>query len=365
MRRMVCSLNPKAVAAALALLLIWPLSGQSQNPWRDAIDRARSRIEKQRVQAHIPGLAVAVVMNDSIMWEEGFGLADVENQVPVRPQSVFRIASISKPIAAVAVMQLVEQGRVSLDDVIQKYVPSFPGKRWPVTLFHLMTHTAGIRHYRPGEFEMKESFASLAEAIEIFKDDTLLFAPGTRYSYSTYGYNLLAGVIETATGMSFEAYLKKYVWGPAGMQHTYLEHQRQIVPNRVRQYVLVNGDSLTNAPFADLSIKWAGGGMISTVGDLARFHIALDREILLKKHTQQQMYTSFVLPDGRKTNYGLGWRLWDNELGHWIGHTGGATGGTTIFIRQPQRGFAVVIFANVQRAPISDLAFEVAKEFLQ
>ncbi len=331
----------------------------------DARVKARLLIEKVRMEHGIPGLAVAVVKNDSIIWQEGFGYADVENGSPVRPESVFRIASISKPIAAVAVMQLVEQGKVKLDDPIQKYVPSFPQKRWKVTLRHLMTHTAGIRHYRPGEFEMKRSFDNLAEAIRIFKDDTLLFQPGTQFRYSTYGYNLLAGVVETATGMSFEAYLQKYVWGPAGMNHTYLEHPREIVPLRVRQYVLVNGDSLTNAPYADLSIKWAGGGMISTVGDLARFYIALDREILLKKRTQNIMYVPTLLPGGKNTRYGLGWRIWEKVKGHrWIGHTGGATGGTTILIRIPEKGFAVVIFANLQRAGIRKLAFDVAELFL-
>ncbi len=331
----------------------------------DAVLRARLLAEKIRVEHSIPGLAIAVADHDSIIWQAGFGFADLENGSPVRPSSVFRIASISKSIAAVAVMQLVEQGKVKLDDPIQKYVPSFPQKRWKVTLRHLMTHTSGIRHYRPGEFEMKESFASVAEAIRIFKDDTLLFKPGTRFSYSTYGYNLLAGVVEKASGMSFEDYLQQKVWGPAGMKHTYLEHPREIVPLRVRQYVLVKGDSLTNAPYADLSIKWAGGGMISTVGDLLCFHIALDRGVLLKKSTQKTMYTPNILPDGRNTWYGLGWRIWKDPRGRkWVGHTGGATGGTTILIRLPERGFAVAIFANLQRAGIRRLAFEVAELFL-
>ena len=352
------------VLAALFVEPAVPAHGQSRS-YTEAIHKAAVFLEKKRIQHHIPGMAVAVVVHDSLIWEEGFGLADVENRVPVRPEAVFRIASISKPIAAVAVMQLVEQGKVSLDDEIQQYVPSFPPKRWPVTLRHIMTHTSGIRHYRPGEFEMKRSFESLAEAITIFKDDPLLFRPGTRYSYSTYAYNLLAGVVETAAQMSFERYLQEHVWWPAGMRRTYLEHPRAIVPYRVRQYVLVNEDSLTNAPYADLSIKWAGGGMISTVGDLARFHIALDREILLKRSTQKLMYTSFVLPDGQETNYGLGWRLWTDDRGNrWIGHTGGATGGTTVFIRRPEIGFAVIIFANVQRARLRPLAFELAKLFL-
>src|SRR5919109_3491269 len=169
-------------------------------------------------QSGAPGMSVAVVLDDRLAWSDGFGLADVENDVPARANTVYRIASISKPIAATAVMQLVERGRVSLDDPIQKYVPRFPAKGdQTITVRHLLTHTSGIRHYRGGEMESSREYETVIDALSIFQDDPLLFAPGTKYSYSTYAYNLLGAVVEAASGLNFETYLRTQVWGPAGM----------------------------------------------------------------------------------------------------------------------------------------------------
>ncbi|MCA1586946.1 MAG: beta-lactamase family protein, partial [Acidobacteria bacterium] len=253
-----------------------------------------------------PGLAVALVKDDKLAWTEGVGIADVENDVPVRPDSVFRIASISKPITATAVMQLVQKTLVRLDDPIQRYVASFPEKAGaPLTVRHLLSHTSGVRHYKDGEFDHKESYDSLERAFAIFKDDPLLFPPGEKYSYSTYGYNLLAGIVERVAGVSFEQYLDQHVWAPAEMADTRLEHPQEIVKHRVRHYVRSDGAGLQNAPYADLSIKWAGGGMISTAADLARFHIALNKGQLLEAKTLSEMYTATTLNDGSKSSYGL------------------------------------------------------------
>jgi CubicO group peptidase (beta-lactamase class C family) len=305
-----------------------------------------------RTEFGTPGISVALVVNDELIWSKGYGLADVENEVPAEANTVYRIASISKPIAATAVMQLVEQDKVNLDEPIQKYVKYFPEKPLTITLRHVMTHTSGIRHYKPGEMEMKEHFVDLDAAIQIFKDDPLLFTPGTLYNYSSYAYNLLAGVVETASGLTFEAYMKEKVWGPAGMTSTRLEHIGEIVPHRARQYVKAGSSGrVRNAPYADLSIKWAGGGIISTVEDLARFHIALNTGKLLEKETLAEMYTPYTLADGNKSSYGLGWQIATDDQGRtWIAHGGGATGGSTYLLRYPEGKVAVAIFCNVQNA---------------
>jgi CubicO group peptidase (beta-lactamase class C family) len=330
----------------------------------DVFDDVAALSEKSRVEWGAPGMSVAVVLDSKIAWAEGFGLADVENDVPARANTVYRIASISKPLASTAVMQLVEQGKVRLEDPITKYVPSFPDKGLGITLRHLMTHTSGIRHYAEGEMAMKAHFDSIEEAIEIFKDDPLLFTPGTKYSYSTYAYNLLAGVVESASGLTFEAYMKEKVWGPAGMTSTYLEHQGELVEHRSEQYVKAGGNGrVRNAPFADLSVKWAGGGMISSVEDLARFAIALDQGKLLKRETLEAMYEPMTLADGSKTDYGLGWDSQvDAKARRWIAHGGGATGGSTYILRLPERGFAVAIEANVENAgDRRELAMKIAE----
>jgi CubicO group peptidase (beta-lactamase class C family) len=198
--------------------------------------------------------------------------------------------------------------------------------------------------------DLKEHFDSIEEALEIFKDHPLLFTPGTQYSYSSYAYNLLAAVVESASGLTFEAYMREKVWSPAEMTVTRLENQGEIVPRRSRQYVNAGG-GVANAPFADLSVKWAGGGMISTVEDLARFAIALDRGVLLRPDTLETMYEPMTLADGTRTDYGLGWDSQVDEKGRrWIAHGGGATGGSTYILRLPEKRFAVTIAANVQNA---------------
>jgi CubicO group peptidase (beta-lactamase class C family) len=307
-------------------------------------------VEEARNEWRAPGMSVAIVVDGSIAWAKGFGLADLENEVEARSDTVYRIASISKPISATAVLQLVEKGKLALDDPVTKHVPGFPDRGLGVTLRHLLTHTSGIRHYKEGEMDLKDHFDSVEEALGIFKDDPLLFSPGTKYSYSSYAYNLLGAVVESASGLTFEAYLKENVWGPAGMTATRLEHQGEVVPKRSRQYVR-RGGRIENAPYADLSVKWAGGGMISTVEDLARFAIALDGDVLLQSKTLEIMYEPMTLKDGTRTEYGLGWDSQVDEEGRrWIAHGGGATGGSTYILRLPERRFAVAIAANVQDA---------------
>lgn len=345
-------------ASLIALCVEVPWAARS-GPSLDALPQL---VEAARQEAGAPGISVVVVLDDGIAWEGAAGQADVENSVSARADSVYRIASISKPIAATAVMQLAERGRVSLDDPVRKHQPFFPDKGgMPLTIRHLLSHTSGIRHYRPGEMENVARYDSVEAATHIFKDDPLLFTPGTEYSYSTYAYNLLAGVVERASGLSYEAYLNERIFGPAGMTSTRLERAEQIVPHRVRQYVKANG-RLENAPYADLSVKWAGGGVLSTAGDLARFHMALDEGRLLRPDTLRQMYTPAQLADGRTTTYGLGWMVSTDDSGRtWIAHSGGATGGTTYLLRNPEAKFAVVVLCNLQNAGnLRKLAMDIA-----
>jgi CubicO group peptidase (beta-lactamase class C family) len=315
-----------------------------------------------RVGLGVPGLSAAVATGDSVVWMQGFGLADVEQAVPVRPETVFRIASISKPITATAVMQLVERGLVSLDDPIQRYVPSFPRKpQGEVRVRHLLTHTSGIRHYRGAEFSLAESFPTLDRAIAVFRHDPLEFAPGEKYLYSTYGYNLLQGVVEAASGRGFDEYLRSNIFLPAGMTSTFLEYPQELVRYRGRQYVRGTlPGSWLNAPYVDNSVKWAGGGIISTASDIARFAIALDAGRLLKPETLERMYLSARLTNGNITGYGLGWMVSQDGVRTIVAHSGGAMGGTTYLIRDPKARTAAVLLANLDNVPrLRDLALQL------
>lgn len=344
-------------SAFVFAIVLWLSAGLAAQPGRTAAERdlaALARLtDDDRLALGTPGLAAAVVVGESIVWAQGFGLADLEQGVPVRPESVFRIASISKPIAATAVMQLVERGLVSLDDPIQRFVPTFPRKAaGEIRIRHLLTHTSGIRHYRGNEMNSRDAYPSVERALSVFRNDPLLFAPGERYAYSTYGYNLLAGVVEAASGRSFEDYLRLNVFGPAGMTSTFLERPQEVIRWRARQYVRgpLAGTWL-QAPYVDLSVKWAGGGMISSVLDLARFDIALNTGRLLRPETVERMYVSGRLNNGGHTGYGLGWMV-SQEAGRLrVAHSGGATGGTTYILREPRTPLASVILTNLDNVP--------------
>ena len=349
-----------AIVLVTAVLLSAALSAQSARVVSDRDPFVLARLtDDARFGLGVPGLSAAVSVGDAVVWAQGFGHADLEQNVPVRPDTVFRIASISKPITATAVMQLVERGLVSLDDPIQKYVPSFPRKpQGEIRLRHLLTHTSGIRHYRGDEFSSHDFYPTLERAVAVFRDDPLEFAPGEKYLYSTYGYNLLAGVVEAVSGHSFDDYLRVNIFAPAGMTSTVLERPQEIVRYRSRQY-LRGASPMTwlNAPYVDLSVKWAGGGILSNASDLLRFDMALNSGRLLRQDTQDRMYTSGRLNSGAMTGYGLGWMVSQDGGRLRVAHSGGAMGGTTYLLREPKARTACVLLANLDDVPrLAELA---------
>ena len=270
---------------ALAGILAWPATAPAQTAAvapasraeleAGAIARARALIEKEMARTLAPGVSVAVSRGGRLVWSEGIGCADLELQVPVSTVTRMRIGSVSKPLTAAAVGILVEEGRLDLDAPVQRYVPDFPKKAWPITTRQLAGHLAGIRHYEEGEFEIREHYDTVRKGLSIFENDALLFEPGTRFSYSSYGWNLIAAVIEGASGEPFLDFMQRRVFGPAGMTHTSADDPAPIVPGRARFYTRAATGEVVNAGFVDNSYKWAGGGFLSTAEDLVAFSNAL------------------------------------------------------------------------------------------
>ena len=313
--------------------------------------------EQVRAELNAPGLSVAMAQHDVLVWSAGFGMADVENDVPARGNTVYRVASISKTFGATAVLQLVDAKKVNLDDRIDKYVPSY---RQPVTLRQIMTHTSGIRHYKPGESNSTARYHSLGDAIAIFRNDPLLFQPGTKVSYSSYAYNLLAGVIESASGKPLETYLQERIATPARLVSTQLDYPERIVARRARPYV-INGGQLANAPYVDNSIKWIGGGLLSSAEDLIRFNIALNSGKLVSSTSLKLMATPGTLNDGTPIQYSIGWELsTDSHGNHYVDKYGSGTGVSTYLLRIPDKGFAVAVLVNLSHGNIEQFARRIA-----
>ena len=280
-------------------------------------------------------------------------------------------------------MQLVEQKRVGLDDIVRDYVPTFPDKQWPVTVRHILTHTSGIRHYRSGDFtddsageQRWRSYATLEEAVSIFKDDPLLFEPGRYYSYSSYAVNLLQGVIEAASGKGFEEYLRDHVWEPAGMYNTTFDFPERIVPRRAKGY-LVRNRSTVNHPWENLTYKFAAGGMISTAEDLVRFGAALNAGRLIRPETRAIMFAAQLgdtlrfggdkSPEELSFEQALMWRIRKDAEGRdYINHCGTVKGFNACLIIYHQQNLIVSILGNGHPVtPAIHGALAVAELFLE
>lgn len=333
-----------ALALSVAVL---PAYAQGLPP--DRIDHIEQAISAAMAKERIPGLSVAVVVEHQLRWSNGYGFADLENFVPAKASTAYRLASISKTITACAAMQLAEQGKLDLDLPVQKYVPAFPEKQWPITSRQLLGHLAGVRHYR-GQAEIGSTlrFTNLNDTLELFKHDALVHEPDTKYLYSTYGYNLLGCVVEGASGQKFLDYCREHIFLPAGMDRIRDDDALALIANRAQGYRLNMKGELENSRLADVSNKIPGGGFCATVQDLARFAIAMQTGKLVKPETAAQMWTRQSLKDGALTNYGLGWALAEFNGHREVMHSGGQPRVATLLYMRPQQKCAVALMSNLE-----------------
>lgn len=359
------------VVAAASLLAPWTIPAlHAQTPTRaaavrtaperfeTAIETGRALLDSLRIAADIPGLSIAVGIGADVVWAEGFGFADLESRVPVTPLTKFRIGSVSKPVTSIALGRLVEAGALDLDLPIQTYVPRFPEKRWPITTRLVAGHLAGIRHYRGAEFESARHYSTVDEALTIFSADSLLFEPGTRWSYSSYGWNLVSAVVEGAAREPFLAYMRRGVFADAGLSDIVADQVDSLVSYRTRYYQKAADGAILNAPWVDNSNKWAGGGFLSTPTELAELAFALFEGALLERATLETLWTRQRLRDGSETEYGIGWYVSEDAAGRrMVGHGGGSIGGTTLFWLWPEQELVVALTANLSDAPLGGRAF--------
>ncbi len=304
-------------------------------------------VSNQMKVDRIPGLSIGFYQGKNF-WANGYGFADLENRTPARANSAYRLASNTKSMTAVAILQLAEQGKLKLDDQVQKYVPYFPWKHWPVTIRQLLGHLGGISHYKDYDLEghIKEHKYT-RDAIAIFAPFDLVAEPQTRFQYSSYGYNLLGAVIEGAAKTSYADYLTKHLWIPLGMKDTRMDDPLELIPNRVRGYQLVFGE-LKNSEFVDISSRFAAGGTRSTVPDLLKYAEGLANDRVLSRRSRDEMETSLVLQDGHFTDYGMGWVI-QPVNGHFMAyHTGGQPETRTLLIRFPTMNFAIALAYNLE-----------------
>jgi len=354
--------TPARLLLILITLFVVSLSVAQNALAPKTIERLETEISSEMSKLGIPGISIAVVVNHKLVWAGGYGFSDLENFVPAKSTTAYRLASISKPLTAVAVLQLAEQKKIDLDAPIQTYCPSFPTKRWPVTARQLLAHLGGVRHYRNDEIMLTKQFNSIGDGLTIFTADSLDHEPGTKYLYSTYGYNLLGCVIEGASGMTYVEYMKKSVFTPAAMDRIQVDEISAIIPNRAQGYRMGPNGELLNSALANTSYKIPGGGYISTVNDLAKFAVALQTGVLLKPETVQMMFTPQKTRDGKPASdtpaaaYALGWRISEYKQEREVAHSGSQQRVRTYLYMRPDRKFALVLMCNLEGVNLTPIA---------
>jgi len=308
-----------------------------------------------------PGAVALVARNDRVMYSKAFGMANLEHNVPMHVNAVFKIGSITKQFTAVAVLQLAEQGRLSLQDEITRFIPDYPTHGHTITVEHLLTHTSGIPNYSG----LKEAAQrgpmdfSPAEIIDWFKNEPLRFPPGTKWEYSNSGYVLLGYVIEIVSGKTYGEYLEENIFRPAQMRSSLYADDIRLVKHRADGYAKAE-KGFVNVPHISMSQPYAAGAILSTVEDLFQWNRALLSNTLITKDSRQRAWTPYVLADGTETTYGYGWRFGYIQDSPSIWHGGWINGFITMAMYLPKEDVFVAVFSNCEDNSPEDVTAKLA-----
>ncbi len=313
-----------------------------------------------------PAASIAVIKDGQVVVAKGYGLADVEKSIKATEQTVYQLASVTKPFTAMATLMLVEDGKLSLDGKLTEILPGLPAAWSPVTVRHLLTHTSGIRSYTDvfGEKKVAESQVFTNDQIlALVKDAPLQFAPGERFAYCNTGYYLLGMIIEKASGKPYATFLAERIFKPLGMTSTSLDDYADARPVRARGYNTANGQT-TAAEHTHPSQPFAAGALVSTVVDLAKFDAALAGRKLLKPASYDAMWTPMRFNDGKASPYAFGWQVDPFRARPRQAHGGGITGFSTFVARLPEDKVTVIVLTNQTGGAGQSLANALVEHFV-
>ena len=305
------------------------------------------KILSEQFKTDEPGATVLVSRNGQVIYKKAFGMANLELNLPMQVDNVFWIASMGKQFTAVAILQLMEQGKLNLEDEITKFIPDYPTQGNKITIEHLLTHTSGIHNFSGMEDPEKKIALNCTpnEVIDFFKNLPMRFAPGTKWEYSNSGYFLLGYIIEKITGKTYAEYLEENIFKPLGMTNSLFANDTRIIKNRVGAYS--QGDNgFVNSKPRNITHVYSAGAIQSTVEDFFKWHQAVHSYKLVKKENLDKAFTRYKLKDGKETDYGYGWRLGYVYESPSIWHGGGIEGFGTTEIYLPKEDVFVVVFSN-------------------
>ena len=306
-----------------------------------------------------PGCVVLVAEKGQVIYKKAFGSANLELHVAMQPDMVFRIGSITKQYTAVSILQLVEQGKISLQDSIQKFIKDFPSKGHTITIENLLTHTSGIVDYEVLNFPIPNAIRidfPPKQIIDSLSKLPLDFIPGSKFGYSNSNYFLLAYIIEQVSGNSYKDYLTANIFKPAGLQNTYYDVPEEIISNRVSGYARHNSQ-YSNAGYISMTQVFGAGALLSNVDDMFSWHQALYQLKLIKKETLDKAFTPYKLSDGNLTEYGYGWIIKNRNGFTSIEHSGGIDGFQSDEIYFPQQDIFIATLYNSLNEGGEDMSF--------
>jgi CubicO group peptidase (beta-lactamase class C family) len=348
----------KALGEVGLVVLLVCLS-RAQDSSRAVADYVKSEMQRQ----HIPGLSLLVVQQGKIVCSQGFGMANVELQVPVKPETIFQSGSVGKQFTATAVMMLVEQGKIALEDPLTKFFPNAPAAWKEVSVRQLLSHTAGFGDY-PKDFNFRKDWTE-DELLQLVESLPLGYSPGTKWEYSNLGYLTLGILIHRVTGEFYGDFLQQKIFQPLGMTTTRIISEADIVPNRAAGYRLVKGEWKNQEWVSPMLNTTADGSLYFSILDLAKWDAALYTETLLKRSSLDQMWTIAKLKNGQpnRGNYGFGWFI-DSRHGHrTIHHDGSWQGFETAIDRYVDDRLTVVALSNLADASPGKITERVAEMY--
>jgi CubicO group peptidase (beta-lactamase class C family) len=293
----------------------------------------------------IPGISLAVIRNGKIALVRSYGFSNIEHQIPVKPETVFQSGSIAKQFTATAVMILVEEGKLSLDDKISKYFTDAPESWKAITVRHLLTHTSGMGEYPP-DLDLRRDLTE-DEYLAVIKSVPLAYAAGAKWDYSNLGYVTLGILIRKITGKFYGDFLAERVFQPLGMTTARVISEADIVPNRAAGYRLVKGELKNQEWVSPSTNTTADGSLYFTILDLAKWDAALYTDKPLRQSSLAQMWTPVKLDDGRRKAYGFGWHTDEIHRHRAVYHGGAWQGFKSFIVRFPDDKLTIIFFANL------------------
>ncbi len=351
------------------VFVVLALCGAAMTAQADGTEADSARVDAymraEMAKRHVPGASVAVVRAGKVVLAKGYGLANVELNVPATPDTVYEMGSITKQFTATAIMMLVEEGKLALDEKITHYLPDLPTAWSGVTVRHLLTHTSGIKSYTsvPNLFSLWRNDYTHAQIIQLVSGDPLAFPPGEKWDYSNTGYFLLGMIIEKVSGKAYSDFLTERIFRPLQMTATRVNDWSAIIKNRAGGYTWRFG-ALHNADFTSMTWPFSAGVLVSTVRDMAKWDAALYTEKLLKRANLQQMWTPVKLNGGSTFPYGFGWDLEDYRKHKLISHGGGIPGFTSYIARFVDDKLTVIVLTNTDSADPDSMAHAIAGIYL-